>query len=67
MLDDLGFDVIYNTHCGFYRSFDNVFHNLFVLRGRLPFLYTVMQKSGLARQFFYLNLYDIMYVIAKKR
>jgi SAM-dependent methyltransferase len=67
MLEHLGFDVIYHRHCGFYRSFDNVFHNLFVLRGGLPALYAAMQRLGLARRFFYLNLYDIMYVIARKK
>jgi len=67
MLNDLGFDVVYARHCGFYRSFDNVFHNLFVLRGNLPFMYRLMEKLGLARRFFYLNLYDILYVIARKR
>lgn len=67
MLDTLGFDVIYSRHCGFYRSLDNAFHNLFVLRGGLPVAYRMMEQLGLARWFFYLNLYDIMYVIARKR
>jgi hypothetical protein len=67
MLEHLGFDVIYHRHCGFYRSFDNVFHNLFVLRGGLPNVYNLMQRLGLSRRFFYLNLYDIMYVIARKK
>ena len=67
MLDGLGFDVIYSHHCGFYRSLDNVFYNLFVLRGGVPVLYRLMVKTGFARRFFYLNLYDIMYVIARKR
>jgi SAM-dependent methyltransferase len=67
MLNRLNFDVIYQDHCGFYRSFDNAFYNLFVLRCQLPFLYRLVQKLRVARWKFYLNLYDIMYVIAKKR
>lgn len=67
MLSRSNFDVVYQEHCGFYRSFDNAFHNLFVLRCQLPVLYRLVQKLGLARWSFYLNLYDIMYVIAKKR
>jgi len=66
MLERLGFEVIYHRHCGFYRSFDNTFYNLFVLRGRLPHIHKLVQKLGLARQFFYLNIFDIMYVIARK-
>lgn len=67
MLDRLNFDVIYQDHCGFYRSFDNAFYNLFVLRCQLPLVYRLVQKLRLAPRNFYLNLYDILYLIAKKR
>ena len=67
MLDRLNFDVIYQDHCGFYRSFDKAFYNLFVLRCQLPLVYRLVQKLRLAPWNFYLNLYDILYLIAKKR
>jgi SAM-dependent methyltransferase len=67
MLDDLGFDIIYNRHCGFYRSIGNIAHNIFVPRKKWGWLNGLMLKSGLASLDFYLNLYDIMYVIARKR
>ena len=67
MLDRLNFDVIYQDHCGFYRSFDMAFYNLFVLRCQLPLVYRLVQKLRLAPWNFYLNLYDILYLIAKKR
>jgi predicted TPR repeat methyltransferase len=61
------FEVIYNRPCGFYRSADNISYNLFVLRSGTPSLHQLVTKSGLGRLSFYLNLYDIMYVIARRR
>jgi len=67
MLDRYGFDVIYNRYCGFYRSFDNAAHNVLLLRHHRPRLYSFLQRVGLTRHGFYLNLYDAMYVIARRR
>lgn len=67
MLDNYGFDVIYNRYCGFYRSLGNVAYNVFVLRQQKPQLFKLLEQSGLTKLGFYLNLYDIMYVIARKR
>lgn len=61
------FDVISTRYCGFYRSLDNVFYNLFILRSKMPRLYDLVGKTRLGKLSFYLNLYDIMYVIARKR
>jgi SAM-dependent methyltransferase len=67
MLDDLGFEVIYKRHCGFYRSVGNVAYNIFVSRKKWGWIYNLMLRSGLTSLDFYLNLYDIMYVVARKR
>ena len=67
LLDRNRFDVISNRYCGFYRSLDNVFYNLFILRSKIPWLYDLARKTGLGKLSFYLNLYDIIYVIARKR
>jgi SAM-dependent methyltransferase len=67
MLSKYGFEVIYQRYCGFYRSLDNVLYNIVVLRHQRPGVYNVLKKSGLTKMSFYLNLYDIMYVIARKR
>lgn len=67
LLDRHGFDTLYNRYCGFYRSIDNVAYNLFILRYKMPWVYKLIKKSGLGRLKFYSNLYDIMYVIARKR
>jgi SAM-dependent methyltransferase len=62
-----GFEVIYNRYCGFYRSLGNVAYNIFVLRQQTPWLFRQIERSGLTKVGFYLNLYDIMYVIARRR
>jgi SAM-dependent methyltransferase len=67
LLNRNGFEVIYNRYCGFYRSLDFTAYRILVLSKLSPGLYTYLSKWGLAQASFYLNLYDIMYVIAKKR
>jgi hypothetical protein len=67
LLNDYSFDVIYNRHCGFYRSFDNVAHNILLLRHNRAGLYHLLRRSGVTRFGFYSNLHDIMYVIAQRR
>ena len=67
MLERHGFEVVYNRYCGFWRSFGNVAYNVLVLRQNRPRLFGLFERTGLARLGFYLNLYDIMYVIARRR
>jgi 2-polyprenyl-3-methyl-5-hydroxy-6-metoxy-1,4-benzoquinol methylase len=67
MLEHYGFSVIYNRYCGFYRSVENMLYNIFVLRRQSPRLYEGMKGLGLTKGALYLNLYDIMYVIAQRR
>ena len=67
LLDTHGFDVIYNRYCGFYRSVGNMAYNILVLRQQRPRLFALLAKSGVTNLGFYLNLYDIMYVIARRR
>jgi len=67
MLGDLGFEVLYNRYCGFYRSIDNIAYNIFVLRKNWPQFYALLHRSRITSLDFYLNLYDIMYVIARRR
>lgn len=61
-----GFKTVYRKHCGFYRSTDNVAYNILVLRKKSEWLYQVLKKTGLLSLDFYLNMYDIMYLIAEK-
>jgi predicted TPR repeat methyltransferase len=67
LLERHGFKVVYNRYCGFYRSFGNVVYNILVLRRKRPWLFRQLERIGLANWGFYLNLYDIMYVIARRR
>lgn len=66
MLKNYGFEVVYNRYCGFYRSVDNIAYNILVLRQQQPKLYKLLKQLRLTDFDFYLNLYDIMYVIARK-
>jgi predicted TPR repeat methyltransferase len=67
LLDAHGFDVVYNRYCGFYRSIGNMAYNVLVLRQQKPALYRPLERLGVGSLGFYLNLYDIMYVIARRR
>lgn len=67
MLDKYGFEVIYNQYCGFYRSIDSIAYKTLTRDKKGVWLYNLLHKSVLAKMDFYLNLYDIMYVIARKR
>jgi SAM-dependent methyltransferase len=67
LLDRLGFDVVYERYAGFYRSVDLVAYNLFVLRYRMPWLYRALKALRLTKLDFYLNMYDILYVVARRR
>ena len=67
LLNDNGFDIIYDRYCGFYRSVDNIAYRTMVLNKKLPGLYNFLQKLGLTKLNIYLNLYDIRYIVARKR
>ncbi|MFC1608437.1 class I SAM-dependent methyltransferase, partial [Candidatus Latescibacterota bacterium] len=47
MLDKHGFDVIHDSHCGFYRSISTVTYTLFVLQRGWTRLYNLLASSGL--------------------
>lgn len=67
MLNKYGFDVIYNHYCGFYRSIDFIAYRMLVLKNRWPWIYNFLHSNKVTNINFYLNLYDVMYVIARKR
>jgi len=67
LLNKYGFDVVYMRYCGFYRSVDNIAYNLFVLRNGWKALYSMLKKSGATSWHLYANMFDIMYVVARKR
>ena len=67
MLDKYGFDVVYERYCGFYRSVDGMAWGVLALRAGLPSVHRALRRLGLLAWDSYLNLFDIMYVIARRR
>lgn len=67
LLAKYGFEVRYAGYAGCYRSADTVAYILLSLKRGRPGLYGKLKATGLLNWSFYSNLYDIMYVIAKKR
>ncbi len=66
LLERHGFSIVYDRHCGYYRSMENVLWNMLVLRNNNRRLYTFLRGTGLTHYNFYANMYDIMFVIAKR-
>lgn len=67
LLDRCGFDVIHVEHCGVYRSLAGMLQNLVALRWQRPRLGAWLQRVTPKDLDMYLNLYDIMYIVAKRR
>jgi 2-polyprenyl-3-methyl-5-hydroxy-6-metoxy-1,4-benzoquinol methylase len=67
MLDRFGFDVIYARHCGFYRSLRSMAYGVFVQKHGDTRALDLPGRLGVGGWPLYLNFYDIMYVIARKR
>lgn len=67
LLERHGFKVVHVQYCGYYRSLRRMVHNIVLLRWKRPTLYAALSKLGIPDFGLYLNLYDILYVIACKR
>ncbi len=67
LLDAKGFDIAYDRYCGFERSLDLAFHRLFAMKTGRQWLYNILKRTRIANLSFYVNLHDIMYVVARKR
>jgi SAM-dependent methyltransferase len=67
LLNNYGFDVIYNRYCGYYRGAANVAYIILTQHRNQQRLFDRLQRAGVLNWGFYLNVYDIMYVIARRR
>jgi hypothetical protein len=67
LLNDNGFDVIYNRYCGYYRSASHVAYIILTQHHNHRKLFDWLQRARSLNWGFYLNVYDIMYVIARRR
>ena len=67
LLDRCGFRVLRVEYSGVYRSVGGMLHNLVALRWGWPRLARWLRGAVPARLDAYLNLYDIMYIVAERR
>lgn len=67
LLDRCGFTVCYSGSDGVYRSLDTIAHIILNVKHKQPKVYHAMRRTGLLGFAFYLNLYDIMFVVAVRR
>ena len=67
LLDRYDFDVVHFEHCNFHRSMDNIAYNILTLRSNYSWLYRLLKKSRILNWDLSANMFDIMYVIARKR
>lgn len=67
LLDRYGFDVIHVEHPANLRTLGAVLYGILVLRWRMPGLYKAIASTKLNGLRIPLNLFDIMYVIARRR
>lgn len=68
LLTNNGLEIVHFEHCGYSRSVQQILYSLLVLNHETPFR---KKLYDLVKPFFgfslYLNLYDIMFVIARKK
>jgi SAM-dependent methyltransferase len=67
LLDRHGFTVRYCGYDGMYRSLDMMAHIVLAKRRNRPGIYQALKRLGLLRFSVYLNLHDILFMIAEKR
>lgn len=67
LLDRCGFNILHVEHCGMYRSVGGMFHNVVALRWGWRRLGEWLRAMTPARLDAYVNLNDIMYIVAERR
>jgi 2-polyprenyl-3-methyl-5-hydroxy-6-metoxy-1,4-benzoquinol methylase len=67
ILANYGFTVRYCGYEGMYRSLDTIAYIILNIKHRKPALYRALKKTGLLRWDLYMNLYDIMFIVAEKQ
>jgi SAM-dependent methyltransferase len=67
LLGRYGFDVIHVSHPGYWRSVGLLLNTLLVLKHDWKGAWRAAERLGPGKWVFYMNLFDIMHVIARKR
>lgn len=66
LLKQAGFSVVEKKYWGNYRSWDNTFYNLLVLRSNRQRLYEGLKRRGWLQGVYYLNTFDTVFCAARK-
>jgi hypothetical protein len=66
LLANYGFTVRYAGYDGVYRSLDTAAYTILNIKHQRPGIYRFLKKGGLLKGTGYLNLYDILFMIAVK-
>jgi SAM-dependent methyltransferase len=66
LLQNYGFTVRYSGYEGMYRSLDTIAYIILNIKHSMPGLYRWLRSTGVLKLDVYLNLYDILFVIATK-
>jgi hypothetical protein len=67
LLDRYGFEILFCGHDGMYRSVDTIAYILLNIKHKLPAVYRTLKRTKLLDWNIYLNLYDIVFIIARRR
>jgi SAM-dependent methyltransferase len=67
LLARAGFALVFADHLGTDRSLDEVLYTICVRRHGRPGLHRRLQRLGLTRGSFYLNLFDTLFVVGRRR
>ncbi len=67
LLENNGFEVISIKSCGYYRNLNFMLNKIKLIRKYFGFIIKILSKYNLLDYDLYLNLHDIMLVVAKKK
>ena len=67
LVENAGFEVVHIEHPGLYRPIIRILHGILDIRWGIPKLFKFMENFKFLNRSIYLNLFDIVYVIARKR
>jgi len=67
LLEKCGFEIVYFRHKGFYMSARTIASILLLIRSAHPKVFKLLEKIKLLKLNLYINMFDLMYVVAKKR
>ena len=67
LLEQKGFDVLSISYCGYYRNFSFILNKISFFKKYFSFFLRLLKYLKLLNSDIYLNLYDIMIIVAKKK